>query len=174
MDINDISKNLSVGTKIRLFADDSLLYRTIRSAKDCEILQKDLNTLQQWEKLWKMEFHPGKCYLLQISNKKNPVNFVYNIHNTDLTKVDSAKYLGVIIDSKLNWKKQYSSLISSCKQTLSFIRRNLPKAPSKVKDQCYKSLVRPKLEYACPVWDPHHKIHINNIEKECKGLLHAL
>ena len=49
--INDISKNLSVGTKIRLFADDSLLYRTIRSAKDCEILQKDLNTLQQWEKL---------------------------------------------------------------------------------------------------------------------------
>ena len=163
--INDISKNLSVGTKIRLFADDSLLYRTIRSAKDCEILQKDLNTLQQWEKLWKMEFHPGKCYLLQISNKKNPVNFVYNIHNTALTKVDSAKYLGVIIDSKLNWKKQYSSLISSCKQTLSFIRRNLPKAPSKVKEQCYKSLVRPKLEYACPVWDPHHKIHINNIEK---------
>ena len=163
--INDISKNLSVGTKIRLFADDSLLYRTIRSAKDCEILQKDLNTLQQWEKLWKMEFHPGKCYLLQISNKKNPVNFVYNIHDTALTKVDSAKYLGVIIDSKLNWKKQYSSLITSCKQSLSFIRRNLPKAPSKIKEQCYKTLVRPKLEYACPVWDPHHKIHIDNIEK---------
>ena len=163
--INDISKNLSVGTKIRLFADDSLLYRTIRSAKDCEILQKDLNTLQQWEKLWKMEFHPGKCYLLQISSKKNPVNFVYNTHNTALTKVDSAKYLGVIIDSKLNWKKQYSSLISSCKQTLSFIRRNLPKAPSKIKEQCYKTLVRPKLEYACPVWDPHHKIHIDNTEK---------
>ena len=112
-----------------------------------------------------MEFHPGKCHLLQISNKKNPVNFVYNIHNTALTKVDSAKYLGVIIDSKLNWKKQYSSLITSCKQTLSFIRRNLPKAPSKVKEQCYKTLVRPKLEYACPVWDPYHKIHIDNIEK---------
>ena len=29
--INDISKGLSQGTKIRLFADDSLLYRTIKT-----------------------------------------------------------------------------------------------------------------------------------------------
>jgi len=25
--------------------------------------------------------------------------------------------------------------------------------------------VRPKLEYACAVWDPHHQSHINDIEK---------
>jgi len=163
--INDISKNLTPGTKIRLFADDSLLYRTIRSPADCKILQEDLNTLQKWKQLWKMEFHPGKCHLLQITNKLNPISFVYNIHNTPLTKVDSAKYLGVIIDSKLNWKKQYSSLLKSCSQTLSFIRRNLPKASSKIKEMCYKTLVRPKIEYACAVWDPHHQLHIENLEK---------
>ena len=67
--INDISKGLSKGTSIRLFADDSLLYRTINSKKDCEILQRDLDHLQLWEKTWKMEFHPGKCNLLQITNK---------------------------------------------------------------------------------------------------------
>ena len=44
--INNISKNLTPGTKIRLFADDSLLYRTIKSSKDCEILQKDLHIFQ--------------------------------------------------------------------------------------------------------------------------------
>ena len=103
--INDISKNLTPGTKIRLFADDSLLYRTIRSTIDSQILQKDLNTLQHWEKLWKMEFHPGKCNLLRITNKSTPVKFTYNIHDTPLSQVDSAKYLGVLIDSKLNWKK---------------------------------------------------------------------
>ena len=52
--INDISKGLSKGTKIRLFADDSLLYRTIESPSDTAILQKDLDTLQLWEK------HNGK------------------------------------------------------------------------------------------------------------------
>ena len=116
-----------------------------------------------------MEFHPGKCNLLQITNKRCPIDFSYNIHNTVLTKVDSAKYLGVIIDSKLNWKKQYSHLIKSCKQTLSFIRRNLPKASRHVKEMCYKTLVRPKIEYACPVWDPHHQVHIDSIEKVQKA-----
>ena len=52
---------------------------------------------------------------------------------------------------------------------LSFIRRNIPKAPKKVKAICYKTLVRPKLEYACPVWDPHHQVHIDNIEKVQKS-----
>ena len=32
--INDISQGLSKGTKIRLFADDSLLYRTIKTPHD--------------------------------------------------------------------------------------------------------------------------------------------
>ena len=116
-----------------------------------------------------MEFHPGKCNLLQITNKNIPVDFSYRIHDTPLVKVDSAKYLGIIIDCKLNWKKQYAHLIKSCKQTLSFIRRNIPKAPKKVKAICYKTLVRPKLEYACPVWDPHHQVHIDNIEKVQKS-----
>ena len=112
---------------------------------------------------------PGKCNLLQISNKRNPINFTYSIHNTPLYKVDSAKYLGVTIDSKLNWNKQYSSIIKSCTQTLSFIRRNLPKASRNIKELCYKTIVRPKLEYACPVWDPHHQVKINKIEKVQKA-----
>ena len=80
--INDIHKGLSPGTKISLFADDSLLYRTIADESDTLILQKDLDTLQQWESTNKMEFHPDKCSLLQITNRLHPVNFIYNIHNT--------------------------------------------------------------------------------------------
>ena len=135
------------------------------AVNDSKILQKDLDTLQHWEKLWKMEFHPGKCNLLRITNKISPINFTYNIHNVPLSQVDSAKYLGVLIDSKLNWKKQYSYVINSCRQTLCFIKRNLPKASAKVKETCYKTLVRPKLEYAGAVWDPHHQIHIQSLEK---------
>ena len=109
--INDISKGLSEGTKIRLFADDSLLYRTIESPSDAAILQKDLNTLQLWEKKWKMEFHPGKCQLLRITNKNEPIKPTYFIHDTPISETDSAKYLGVVIDNKLKWTKQYSNLI---------------------------------------------------------------
>ena len=109
--INDISKGLSSGTKIRLFADDSLLYRTIRTPQDSEILQKDLNTLQIWEKIWKREFHPNKCQLLRISNKFRPSIFQYKIHNQIISETNTAKYLGVIIDNKLLWKQNYIDLL---------------------------------------------------------------
>ena len=29
----------------------------------------------------------------------------------------------------------------------------------------YKALVRPQLEYAAPIWNPHHQSEINRIEK---------
>ena len=82
--INDINNNLSPDTKLRLFADDSLLYREIKSIDDCETLQKDLVTLQKWECKWKMEFHPGKCQVLKISRKKDNIKYDYRIHNQKL------------------------------------------------------------------------------------------
>jgi hypothetical protein len=37
---------------VRLFADDSLLYREIRNTNDSIQLQEDLNALESWEKKW--------------------------------------------------------------------------------------------------------------------------
>ena len=65
--INDISSDLSKGTFIRLFADDSLLFTEIKSQQYCKILQEYLNKLQKWEDKWKMEFHPDNFQLIQIS-----------------------------------------------------------------------------------------------------------
>ena len=163
--INDISKGLSKGTKLRLFADDSLLYRTIKNPSDSVTLQKDLNTLQLWETKWKMEFHPGKCQYLRITNKLKPIISEYKVHGTPISKTDSAKYLGVIIDSNLSWSYHYQDLVKKCNSTLAFIRRNLQNCPQFVKKKCYTTLVRPKLDYASVVWDPHHQNHILEIEK---------
>ena len=163
--INDISEGLSKGTKIRLFADDSLLYRTIRTPQDAKILQKDLETLQLWESKWKMEFHPGKCQKLKITNKSNSLDFQYFIHGTPISETDSAKYLGVVIDSKLNWKEQYKNINLKCNKTLAFLRRNLGSCPRQIKSQCFTTLVRPSAEYASQVWDPHYQTDIDQLEK---------
>ena len=40
-------------------------------------------------------------------------------------------------------------------QMLGLIRRHLYHAPTRVKRIAYDSLVRPHLDYACEVWDPH-------------------
>ena len=56
--INDAPE--CVSNKIQLYADDVLLYRVIDTREDCVKLQMDLDALQNWEKLWKMEFNPTK------------------------------------------------------------------------------------------------------------------
>ena len=50
-------------------------------------------------------------------------------------------------------------------ETLGFIARNLRTNCRSIKEQAYKMLVRPILEYAAPVWDPHLQQDINALEK---------
>ena len=44
--INELPENVS--SKVRLHADDVLIYNTIHSKEDCLMLEEDLNSLQLW------------------------------------------------------------------------------------------------------------------------------
>ena len=44
---------------VRLFADNSFLYRKIRSTADSIQLHHDLNQLAVWEQSWLMSFNPS-------------------------------------------------------------------------------------------------------------------
>ena len=127
--INDIADNLSPGSSLRLFADDSLLYREIKSSEDSATLQKDLDSLQAWEITNKMEFHPGKCQLLRLTNKRKPILNDYVIHGISLKLFSQVKYLGVTIDSKLCWKDQTNTLYNKASRMLGFLERFFYKCP---------------------------------------------
>ena len=48
--INDLPNGIM--SKIKLYADDVLLYTTIYSQEDCHNLQQDLNSLEEWATKW--------------------------------------------------------------------------------------------------------------------------
>ena len=153
--INDLPDGLT--STPRLFADDCLLYRTIDSQADADALQRDLVLLQQWEKTWDMEFAADKCKVLTITlkYKRNIKIKNYEIHNVVLERVDSADYLGVTLDSKLSFNPHIGKICKSANSARQFLQRNLPACDIKTKDVTYKTFIRPKLEYASTVWDPH-------------------
>ncbi|KAK3101818.1 hypothetical protein FSP39_006589, partial [Pinctada imbricata] len=161
--INDLPSSVSSTT--RLFADDCLLYRKIKSPEDQVTLQRDHDKLQDWEDQWLMRFNPDKCEVLRVTNRKSPLHAYYTIHGHTLNTVDSAKYLGLTITKNLSWDTHIDRVTKKANSTLAFLRRNISKCPTPIKAQCYSTLVRPTIEYASCVWSPAKRETINKLER---------
>ena len=161
--INDFHEYLQHST-LRLFADDSIIYRNIKSVTDTKLLQSDLNAAARWEEDWLMSFHPDKCTVLRVTSKKHPITHDYILHDHILETETSTKYLGVTLQNDLKWNKHIDNITANASRQLNFLKRNLKVASPKIKERAYQSLVRPKLEYNSCTWDPHHQSQIHQLE----------
>ena len=161
--INDIVEGLN--SNIKLFADDTIIYRQITTAEDHDILQSDLVKLVNWSTRWQMEFNYTKCYYMQITNKRNPSSLPYCMYGNTLKCVSSQDYLGVTQTSDLKWKKHCEKVACKANKTLGLIRRTLKACNCQVKERAYQALVRPKLEYASSAWNPYTDRDVDQIEK---------
>ena len=161
--INDLPDE--VCSQVRLFADDTALYLTMESEDSGPTLQSDLDILSMCETRWDMEFNPSKCQVVHVAGSKRPVKRDYILHGQVLEPVTCAKYLGVDISGSLTWNSHIDRITGSANRTLSFVRRNIKTRMSKVRETAYNTLVRPQLEYASAVWDPHNKNRISQIEQ---------
>ena len=155
-----------VDSEIRLFADDCVCYRIINGKNDCDILQKDINKLEVWANTWEMRFQPAKCSILQLTrNKVRKINTNYQLKQTLLEKAHTTKYLGVNLSSDLKWNIHVQKTCSKANSVLNLLRRNFHKCSQKSKELAYKSLVRPILEYASPIWNPYQESLQADIEQ---------
>ena len=161
--INDLPNNIK--SKVRLFADDTAVYLTIRSNDDSKILQGDLEQLQVWEKTWDMEFNPSKCEVLHITKSQKPILNKYVLHGEILKPTTNAKYLGVTITNNLSWNTHIENISKKANRTLGFIKRNIKTKHQGIRATAYNTLVRPQLEYASCVWSPHTQSNVHTLER---------
>ena len=140
--INDHPDTLD--SKIRLFADDTVLYRTITSHTDHHRHQADFDKLTEWAMTWDMQFHPAKCLVMNISKKRHPSKFTYALHNTDLKTADTAKYLGITISQDMKWTKH--NTCSRANRALGFIKIHVKIWSPRMKEKLHNSLVTAHVE----------------------------
>ena len=160
--INDLPSIVS--SKVRLFADDCLIYRQIKSNNDQIELQRDLNLLESWGVKWGMRFNAAKCNIMRVSRIRLPFLYSYKLSGQVLDEVKDSKYLGVTISDNLDWSKHITTTTTKANARLSFIKRNLKDCPQKLKEIAYFSLVRSFVDYASAVWDPHQKYNQEKLE----------
>ena len=90
-----------INSKLRLFADDCLLYRTIATEEDAIQLQHDLDHLQEWAAKWQLRFNVRKCTIMRFTRSFSPIIFDYKLNNHSLSTSDQHPYLGVTLQNKL-------------------------------------------------------------------------
>ena len=160
-DLPDYFQNNST---IKLFAEDTIIYKTITNQHDSNALQEDLDALQRWASDWLMHFHPQKCQTMHITKKQNIIQSTYTIHNHNLQTTNTAKYLGIHIHNTLNWNAHINKTAQRANTTSAFLHRNIRTYPRKIKHLAYTTLVRPILDYASIIWDPHTDSNIHKLE----------
>ena len=110
--INDLPD--CVNSSVRLFADDCLLYRTIKKEEDHLTLQADLKHLEEWANKWGMRFNTKKCYVLSINNKSSRY---YQLEKHTLQEVQDNPYLGLQISNDLNWSIHINNVCKKANAT---------------------------------------------------------
>ena len=77
--VNDMTEG--VNSYMSLFADNAKSITKIESKEDCEHLQKNLDKIHRWSKLWEMEFNIKKCRVMEMGNNRVRQRGKYSMEN---------------------------------------------------------------------------------------------
>ena len=79
--INDMPEVIHKDSYLYLFADDTKVFRHIKSQADIEQLQDDVDNLVTWSKTWLLRFHPDKCVSISLGKRQNQDIPIYQMEN---------------------------------------------------------------------------------------------
>ena len=152
--INDLYKCLAYSTAYH-FADDTNLLVVSKTQKQIQkCINIDLKLLHKWLIANKISLNCAKTELILFSGSTDDTNFDYNvkINGHNLTPTNKLKYLGVIIDNKLNGDFHCQVLTGKLNRAngmLSKIRHYVPKTELK---SIYHAIFASHLRYGCQIW----------------------
>ena len=157
--------NPGLTSTVKIYADDTKIYRTI-SSPDVEIpaLQCDLDRLGIWANKLQMHFNPDKCEIMRITHRKDKTKPIYTLGGQSRS-VRNTKDLGVTMSSDLSLDMHVFGTANKANMILGIIKWSIGTNSQDAFSQLYKSLVRPILEYAAPVWSPYLIKDIVALEK---------
>ena len=119
-------------TDFTSYADDNAPYVKANNIdKVIKILENDSIWLFQWFSDNQIKANKNECLLAINDNEKVSVN----IDDIEIEKTSSGKLLGIIIDSKLNFKQHLEGIIKKFSRKINVLSRITP----------YVNLVKPNL-----------------------------
>ena len=125
-------------------------------------LQKDIDYLQNWSNINKINFNLQKCKAVSIHNKPFPLAMLpfvlhhYHLSENLFSYADSERDLGVDINSSFNFNEQCERLLSQANQKYGLLKRTCHFVNDlKRRRVLYLTIVRSQFEHCCQIWRPN-------------------
>ena len=156
--IHSISAYLPTNIRSSLYVDDFTIYFSGSSTRIVEHrLQQALSGLEQWSDHTGFVFSLEKTIAMHICRVRSCPHTAHNLtlYGQALQVKSEHKYLGLIVDEKLDWKKHISYLRNSSLKTLSLLRHLTSLswgADMQSLLRLYIMLLKPKLDYGSEVY----------------------
>jgi len=151
--INDLPSGIQ--SNMKLFADDVTLYITYDVPNVAqETLSNDLRYIEQWANNWLVNFSAPKTKSMTVTFQRNvdilpPLMF----NNQPLDQIKSHKHLGLTLSDNLTWSAHIKNLVDKVSPMADVLKKLKYQIDRKSLETIYFTFIRPKLEYACHVWD---------------------
>ena len=172
--IDDIVNEVTPGSFIILYADDTKIWRHIRNVSDILTLQQTIDNLADWATRNKMAFHPAKCKVLRVNGNcvQRPPNIPYTLHGQQLEVVTTHRDLGVLISSDSTWADHLSMKLTEVTNRLSLTRLTCSFISSEnCRRTLYLTMIRSLLDHASPIWAPQYPTHVDSFERVQKSAI---
>ena len=150
--INDVAANCPNNISVRLFADDTKIDFSFKKPEQCVQLRDFLKVFTDWCSTWQLKISEGKCGALHIGNI---LSDVYSLNDISLPFSASCKDLGVTVDDKLYFREHILTICKKGYAAVNMMFRIFSTNNLQALLLGYKSFVRPVLEYASNLWNPH-------------------
>ena len=163
--INDLP-NVITDANVKVFADDTKVYKSINKNEDSEILQKAIDSMYHWTQKWLLKFNKEKCKILHLGKHNPGYSYTIGEDNDKITleTTDLEKDLGIFIDPNLDFKKHIKTTVKKASYAGYKILKNFSYKTSNILVPLFKTLVRPILEYGNSVWNNKLKKYTTMIE----------
>lgn len=148
--INDLPD--SINSVVKIFADDTKIFRTVGNPEEGRMLQDDIDTLATWSGAWQLPFNIEKCKVMHLGTRN--LEQEYKMNGMVLQETSSEKDLGITVDNKLRFHLHTAQAVAKGFKMLGLIKRSFEKLDKDTVPLLFKAMVRPSLEYGNCVWGP--------------------
>ena len=164
-----------------MYADDTNLLSTIcnfqctttPNVSPAHNINEELQKVSDWLAVNKLSLNVDKTKFMIFHTKQKNLNQIPEIKINDklIERVESFKFLGVIIDQNLNWNNHVNHISNKLSRTCGLISRLNKEMPKPILKMLYNTLFSSHLNYGITAWGFHSCSRIIKLQKKAVRLI---